>query len=404
MEFEKKMIDSLSKAKAAKKELPKPASGLSLGLPTQRVKAGKSSVVVEDDFDGSDVAFKFGFIGTGQGGARLASAFYGLGYRRVALFNTVDKDWKGLPEGILRLSADVGGAAKDAKVGKAAAEKCREEIYEMLERAWGLDVDYGLICVGGGGGTGSGSASVLVDVARQYLKDKNKDGKIGVILSLPSPSEGQQVARNAVTCVRQILSQGCSPILLIDNDKINSVYQPSLMELYPTANQLISYMLHAFNVLAEADTHLTTFDKAELAHVLGSGLITVGAIEFSDKLQSPADVTSAIRDQLPNVLATVDLKTGDKAACVFLGCEKTLSTLGLDFFEAGYGQIQRLMADGAVVHRGVYVQADPGLRAMVMVGGLSTPYTALQRLAEVAKLDKSAMQSTGLLDFLGLSD
>jgi hypothetical protein len=105
-----------------------------------------------------------------------------------------------------------------------------------------------------------------------------------------------------------------------------------------------------------------------------------------------------------NVLATVNLKTGSRSACVFLGCTKTLGTLGLDYFEAGYQQLQRLMTDEAVVHRGVYVQDDPGLRAMVMVGGLDAPYEALAKLMNTANIRKDSLKSNDLMEFLGLDD
>jgi len=69
--------------------------------------------IVEDE---CDAAFKFAFIGTGQGGARLAESFYKLGYRRVCCVNTTNKDLLNIaiPEEN-KLVMDIGedGAGKD---------------------------------------------------------------------------------------------------------------------------------------------------------------------------------------------------------------------------------------------------------------------------------------------------
>ena len=36
--------------------------------------------------------FKFGFIGAGQGGSRIAETFHDLGYRRIGVINTAQQD------------------------------------------------------------------------------------------------------------------------------------------------------------------------------------------------------------------------------------------------------------------------------------------------------------------------
>ena len=82
--------------------------------PTAHAQAAQQ-VVVNDEFN-YDVAFNLAFVGSGQGGARLASSFYDLGYRRVGLFNTAESDFQGLPDAIERHTLDLGGAAKDALI------------------------------------------------------------------------------------------------------------------------------------------------------------------------------------------------------------------------------------------------------------------------------------------------
>ena len=46
----------------------------------------------DDIKDECDVAFKFAFIGAGQGGSRIAEAFYNLGYRKLSAINTAQQD------------------------------------------------------------------------------------------------------------------------------------------------------------------------------------------------------------------------------------------------------------------------------------------------------------------------
>ena len=42
--------------------------------------------------DKDSVGFKFGFIGAGQGGGKLAETFSQIGYARVGVINTADQD------------------------------------------------------------------------------------------------------------------------------------------------------------------------------------------------------------------------------------------------------------------------------------------------------------------------
>ena len=47
---------------------------------------------VDEVKDECEAAFKFAFIGAGQGGSRIAEAFYNLGYRKLAAINTAQQD------------------------------------------------------------------------------------------------------------------------------------------------------------------------------------------------------------------------------------------------------------------------------------------------------------------------
>jgi cell division GTPase FtsZ len=376
------------------------AAGLS---PTAHVQAAQQ-VQINDEF-GHDVAFNMAFIGSGQGGARLASAFHGLGYRRIGLFNTAESDFNGLPDSIERHTLELGGAAKDARFAEEAIHGREEEIWDLLQRSWGNDMDYGLVCVGLGGGTGSGTSGKLVEIARQYMESKGKPPRVGAIVSIPSYTEGQQVCRNAVTAFQRLMDLKCSPMILIDNARIHQLYKPGMTQLYNVANSTVSQLLHLFNQLAAVHSPLITFDRSELAQLLDHGICVMGAASLQN-ISSPADISQSIRDQLTNnVLAEVDLKSGSKGACLFVGDQNHLDNLSLDYFDAGFTQMNRTLKGGSssVVHRGVYLGAAPGLQAYAMISDLKPPVATLAKLAKEANITKDQLNG-GLAQFLGVND
>jgi cell division GTPase FtsZ len=380
-----------------------PIANIAADLNPNSFAESQAPVIVKDSFD-YDVAFNMAFLGSGQGGARLASSFWNLGYRRVGLFNTAESDFQGLPDEIQRHTLQLGGAAKDARFAEQSLNGHEEEIWDLLQRSWGNDVDYGLVCVGLGGGTGSGTSSKLVEIARQYLESKGKPPRVGVIASIPAYTEGQQVCRNAVTAFQKLMDLKVSPFILIDNARINALYRPGMTKLYPVANNTVSQLLHLFNQLAAVHSPLITFDRSELAQLLDHGICVMGAANIPD-VRNPADISAAIRDQLTNnVLAEVDLKKGTKGACLFVGEQNYMDNLTLDYFDAGFTQMNRTLKGGtSVVHRGIYIGQSPGLQAYAMISDLQPPVNTLAKLAKEANISKSQL-SGGLAQFLGLND
>jgi cell division GTPase FtsZ len=389
---------------------PRPGSPANVAAsisPARRPAALKQPQPIEDDFDYA-VAFKLSFLGTGQGGGRIANSFRRLGYRRVAAFNTTASDFEGLDEDMPKLSLDVGGAGKDMAQAQAALRGREEEVRDLLMRAWGATTDYALICASLGGGTGSGLAPKAVELARRYMKDHGLTPRVGAIVSLPTVTEGFQVCRNAVNGFNQLRDLGVSPLIVIDNGRINQLYNPPMAQLNATANDTVAQMLHLFSQLASVHSPYVTFDRAELGQILDSGLVVMGAAEI-DKIDSPSDISAAVRDQLTgNVLAQVDLTTGRKGACIFVANQSVLDTLSKEFFEAGYAQMDRILGGGednvpTVVHRGLYAGTDPGLQCYAMIGDLQIPTAKLHELAVKGGLGGMTSRSR-LADHFGIND
>lgn len=351
--------------------------------PTSHEKI-QESCIVEDVFP-YDVAFRYAFVGSGQGGARLASSFWGHGYRRVALFNTAEGDFNGLPNEIPRYVANIGGAAKNAQYAAQEIGKRTDSVSDLLQRAWGDELDVAFVCVGLGGGTGSGTVKKLVQLARLHMESKGKESRVGVIASLPSAGEGQQVCRNTLRALAELVELKVSPLVLIDNARINKLYRPGMTKLFAVANSTISSLFHLFNQIAASKGGLITFDQSELAQLLSDGVCVMGAAKL-EAVTSPTDVSEAIRQQVSNnVLAEVDLTRGRKGACIFVGPQECMDNLNLDVFEGGFRQLNHMLKeDGSVVHRGVYVGGGSHLQVYVMISGLQLPIKTLEHLSRVA--------------------
>ena len=84
-----------------------------------------------------------------------------------------------------KLLLDVGeqGAGKDMEKGYEAANKYKQNIFDLMRKVYGNNVDHLNVCVGAGGGSGSGSSLVLIDIAKKYMKyigHDNPDERVGV--------------------------------------------------------------------------------------------------------------------------------------------------------------------------------------------------------------------------------
>ena len=368
------------------------------GNPARQEVAGPT--VIEDDVSG-DLAYRFSFVGVGQCGGRIAEQFWELGYRRVLAINTTHTDLDDLLDDLPKLDLETGGAGKDMDYGEASVTRHAEKIYEALERAWGAETDYALICAGLGGGTGGGAAGKLIEVVQRFLSDHGDEPRrAGAIVSLPQSHEGQRVCRNAVNAFERVLQSNPSPLIVIDNERINALYRVGASQFYQQANQVVSNLLHTLNRLAAQRSNLLTFDRADFATLLDAGLAVLGASEIRE-YDTPAAISAAIAHHLERtVLAEVDLSKGKAAACIFVAGETILANTPLDTFAAGYQMLDRMLAtDGSVVHRGVYQGVKERLQCITMVSGLPIPRNRLLHLAGKGGVAKSDMAA-----FLGVDD
>lgn len=347
---------------------------------------------IKDTFD---AGFKFAFVGSGQGGSRIAQTFWKLGYRRVCAVNTASQDLAhiGLPEANKMCFGD-GGAGKDpAKAGKLIVER-KEDVLDFMRRSFGPGFDRIVVCAGAGGGTGAGTAVHLVDTAIELQKAlRCPTEQVGVILALPKISEGQRVSLNAfnvLTALWGLVEKGfVSPLILLDNERIGNLY-PSLAvdPFWDTANASVGSLFHLFNTIVVKSSHYSTFDRNDFKTVVDSGLITFGATPVV-KWKDATDISYAVRSNLKtNILSGgVDIGTGSVAGVVIIGGSNVLSGIPQTHLDHAFDQMNRMLKPGgSTVHRGIYRGNKDNLVVYTVVGGLGQPVDKLAELKRVAGL------------------
>jgi cell division GTPase FtsZ len=341
--------------------------------------------------DETDAAFKFAFIGSGQGGSRLAQTFFKLGYRRVCAINTAEQDLAtiDLPN---KLLIGNGGAGKDPKLAKSLLEARKEDVLDFMSRSFGPVFDRIFVCVGAGGGTGAGTVLDLVDTAAELQESLKIKSKVGVVVALPKNSEGARVCHNAYWTLHyltDLVEKGVvSPLIIIDNEKISTIFPGLAVDpFWNTANSSVCSLFHLFNSISVKHSRYSSFDANDFKLVLDSGLIVFGASPLK-KWETATDISSAVRDNLKrNILSGgVDLGTGSVAGVVIIGGKEVMEKIPQEFLDHAFDQFTRTLKSGSTVHRGIYCGDKPTLVAYTAIGGLSRPVPRLEELKKLGNV------------------
>jgi cell division GTPase FtsZ len=347
---------------------------------------------VEDESGGSQT---FAWIGSGQGGGRIAKAFYDRGYKKCIAVNTSshDLDTLELPSQQKYL-LDVGeqGAGKNMEKGYEAANKYKQNIFDLMRRTYGNNVDHVFVCVGAGGGSGSGSVLVLIETAKKYMKYIGYDDaekRVGVVMSLPTRGEATspQVSSNAHEVLKVVgecaEEKLISPLLIIDNSKIEKMYKGlTVKQFWPTVNNTISGLFHVFNVLTNNPSPYTSFDPTDYSSVLRGGGVLVMGVAKVKEFEDEQKVSSAIKSNIEKtLLGEVELSDATTAACVAIGSKDIMeNTPGLmDSLSYGFDTLSSL-CPSAVLHRGIYEDNKDSLRLYTIISGLKVPEKRMKQL------------------------
>jgi len=352
----------------------------------------EEETAIEDESGGSQT---FAWIGSGQGGGRIAKAFYDRGYKKCIAVNTSthDLDTLELPTE-QKLLLDVGeqGAGKDMEKGNEAANKYKQNVFDLMRRTYGNNVDHVFVCVGAGGGSGSGSVLVLVEVAKKYMKYIGHDDpekRVGVVMSLPTRGEATspQVSANAHEVLKVVgecaENKLISPLLIIDNSKIEKMYKGlTVKEFWPKINNTISGLFHVFNVLTKNASPYTSFDPTDYSSVIRGGGVLVMGVAKLNEFDDEQKVSSAIKSNIEKTLLTdVELSDASVAACIAVGSKDIMeNTPGLmDSLSYGFDTLASLCPN-ATLHRGIYEDNKESLRLYTIISGLGIPEKRLKQL------------------------
>jgi len=329
-----------------------------------------------DTFSG---AFNFAFIGAGQGGGRLAQEFWALGYRRVAAINTAAQDLTTieLPRD-RKLLIGTDGAGKDPKVAARLFQERREDVLDLMRRAFGRNCDRVMVCVGSGGGTGSGTCEGLIELAREYMRAIGREPRVGVLVATPRRSESRRTHENSRALMERLeeLSSGrevsVSPMIRLDNERIDALY-PGLpvCNFWSTANRSVASLFHLFNTISVKDSPYTAFDRADYLTVLDSGQLVFGAMPVENWKDETA-IAYAVRENLKRTVLAgdIDVTTGKIAAVIVVAGRGVFRMLPQKNLEHAFEQLSRILRRGNTVHHGIYVGRQEALVVYTMIGGI----------------------------------
>jgi len=347
---------------------------------------------VKEIKDECDVAFKFGFVGAGQGGSRIAETFHRLGYRKIAAINTAQQDLNTINlENKLCIGA--GGAGKNPAYAEKVFSEKREDTLDFLRYSFGESLDRIFICAGAGGGTGAGLVCPLVSTAKEIQETIGAPtNKVGVILALPKKSEGKKVNENAfltLSKVWKLVEDGSvSPLIILDNEKIGQLY-PNLVvsNFWQTANNSLAGLFHLFNLISARDSSYSSFDAKDYRTLLDSGLMVFGASPVKN-WEDPISISRAIRENLQNNILSggVDLNTGSCGAGIIIGGKEQLDQIKQSSIDQAFEQITRMLKPGNMVHRGIYVGDKKDLTIFTAIAGLGSPDEKLKELSKLGDL------------------
>jgi len=354
---------------------------------------------VENTVGGS---VRYAFVGSGQGGGRLAEAFYSLGYNKTICVNTSPQDLHGIgvPESQkILLEAGAGGAGKDMVAGEDALVKNQQHVYNAMKQIFGKHVDHLIICAGAGGGSGGGSLIPLIMIAKKYLQYcgyvEDVDSRVGVLMTLPTNGEATsvKVATNSYTLASKVSdlaeANSISPLLVLDNDRTQKLYGNSkkltMKNFWPTINANVATLFDIFNRVSSKHSDYTSFDPADYQTITKAGGHTIMGVTsiHPAKLNDETEVFKQLKESLSKTLLAdgFDLTTATCASAIIVGGKDTFENVeGLPNIIDYAFDMLATMTGAATVHRGVYEDDRAGLRIYTIISGLKRPSARYRKL------------------------
>lgn len=336
-------------------------------------------------------SIRFGIIGSGQAGSRLAEQFAAFGYPAVVL-NTAPQDLEDIqvPEqNKLLLDFGLGGAGKDLTIGHDAADAYRSAINQLVQTKLS-DVQVFIFCTSLGGGSGAGSVEVVVDIL-------SKLGKAVVVLTvLPKASEDAQLKHNAwqtLSKFTKMFDEGkIDNIITVDNAKIESLYSDvGPFNFFKVSNKAIVSPIDVFNTMSRRkDEGLKVLDSTEFGKLFidGKGFTVYGEMSVEDYEDEMAIATAIVDSLKGNLLASgFDIRQARYAGFMLVAPESVWDKIPSASLDYAQSMINDACDSPLAIFQGVYREetGEDCIRVYSMFSGLGLPEERIDQLQAEAK-------------------
>lgn len=326
-----------------------------------------------------DKGIKFGFVGCGQGGGKIADLFAQRGYKAMAI-NTSPVDLAALTMIPNEYRICIGsrlGAGKDPRVGEEAIRTDASKVKAVLEDYFYHDVDFVFISACLGGGTGTGVVSDTIEITRQVGLTT------GCITTIPLTSESLEEHKNALKGLDILSDVGPTPLYLIDNELLRVRYgNKPVMGFWPMANESIVNSLDEINQIPNRPSNMFVFDREDFFRLLNTQGCFVPLrieVEITDS-NDPTKLATACRQEIVRILSENNFQGEAIRVAALMVCPESYR-VNAESVELVYQECQTL-TNTPTLFRGLYI--DKSLQRKIvlhlLLAGLDIPVNRLQQM------------------------
>ncbi len=332
---------------------------------------------------------KFGFIGCGQGGGKIADLFAKRGYKAIAI-NTSPVDLAALQvipnEYRVRIGTRLG-AGKDPRIGQEAIRYDAEKVQGIIAEYFYYDVDFVFVVACLGGGTGTGIAADVVDIARAVGM------QTGCLATVPLYSESLEEQKNAIKGFDILSDVNPTPFFFVDNHLLRVKFgDQAILDFWPQANDAIVSLFDTINQIPNRLSNMFVFDREDFFRLLNTpGCFTPLRVEVKlDGSNEPERLAKAIRQEVDNVLQENNFEGECSRVAALLVCPENYR-VNAESVEMVFQECQNL-TNAPTLFRGLYSDAElkDTVVLYLVLAGLNAPETRLNGIrAKLQELSPS---------------
>ena len=360
-------------------------------LAALKAKMNKGNDMPPKILDKKTRSIRFGVVGSGQAGSRLAESFYALAYPAIA-FNTATQDLEHIKipeENKYLLQYGLGGAAKELEIGREAAETHKDAINELVSLKLS-DAQVLLFCVSLGGGSGAGSVETIIDVLSATGKP------IVVITVLPMSNEDAQTKSNAIETLsklsKEVQSKRIHNLVVVDNAKIETIYSDvSQMDFFDVSNKAIVAPIDAFNHYSSMPSSVKGLDPMEFGKLIcdSSGLSVYGEMTVPNYEEDTAIAEAVVNNLNSGLLASgFDLKQSKYVGVMIIANKSVWAKIPSTSVSYAMSIIGEAGGAPQGIFKGIYSSEDikdDVVKVYSFFSGLGLPDSRVQQLKKDAQ-------------------